>query len=179
MISPELSSLTENAKLVDKVRRKVATLSQGSIIFFDIDGTAVDSINGRKIIRTEFVSIYEYIRQSRPDLELYTISYRSATSASPELGDYSFAKQIYVEDFMGVVESTAKEELGESVINYLSNLDGFADDYQLAQDLIFGSPYKVQFLLLLFGDEVKNVVLIDDGIDGRYAETLGFGIHFK
>ena len=175
--SPNFFSPENN--YLDIATKRIANLPNGSIVYLDIDGTAVISSESKVQIREDFNALFAYLKKDRPDISIYALTYRSKDSGVPELSDYPFDALIFMEDMQQLLSSISRDELITSVYNFLSEFESFAEDYKLVETLLNDHLYKLQFLICLLDEFIWSSILIDDGTDGKIAQELGIGVHVQ
>jgi len=162
-----------------RAKAQIDELTYGASIFFDVDGTAIyysGKSGGRKRIRTDFDRIYYYLLNQRPDIKLYTLSYRSKGDGIPELSGYAFAASIYSEHIDATLNEIEKSVLVQSILAFLRSVDQGQENNPLILRLQSPAYKKLLFLLVRCTKVLSHAMIIDDGDDGLLAQKLRIGV---
>lgn len=157
----------------------IENLPLASFVFFDIDNTAIQTLNGESLIRSDFEDLYQTLLKERGDLNVCSISYRPRSRSIPELEGYNFFREFYMEDMRDFLKSFPTEEILLAMIEAMSVVPQRTDDFEYLVEILKLPAIKIRFLMALFGDTFNNIFLLDDGLDGEIAQMLGVGIQVK
>lgn len=169
---------TDTKSYFELARKMIAVLPSGSMVFIDVDGTAIISSRGSVFVRDDFHQLHSLLKTLRPDLSLRLITYRSRTHELAELAAYEFDSVIYFEDMLSIVpaRSIDRKAMAMDYLGKISRSNTLEPEIIFDDSSLVESAIKVLFLLLMFNSTMTQIFLIDDGIDGIIAERYGFGM---
>lgn len=172
----ELPVIIPKKSYFEKAWKDISYLPEGSLVFFDVENTAIVVKNGETFIRQDFVELFHALTEERKDLGLFALTYRSEDTGIDELQDYPFLNVIFAERISEVLQSTSDFKLASAVIAALSEIPDLSQNEELAIKITDGPWQKIKYLMLMFQEFFATVYLIDDGPDGELAEALGVGL---
>lgn len=150
-----------------------------SIIFFDIDGTSVITKDNKPSIREDFINLYNTVRNESPNIQICAITYRTRDTGIHELSKYPFDQYIYNEDIHSMLKKYSQNELLIPIIDAVQISPTGKGNRRFLFELMQYPVYKLRLILSMFGEYSHEIFLLDDGIDGEYAEKLGYGMKVR